>query len=145
MVYLEKCFIGYPTTLLTWDAANDACSNSGGDLASYTSLAESQKIQSVTGGVFSWVGLSDRYYEGQYMWTDLSTILYFNWSPNYPTNLVTNDCVLMDSSGALRDVSCTNTQAYVCQYYVQFGKEFDSHNVFLFRFFFFFFFLNKLI
>ena len=121
MVYGEKCFIGY-TTQLTWAAANDACFSSGGDLASYTTLSESQKIQFVTGGANSWVGLNDRYYESQYMWTDFSTISYLNWSPTYPTNLVTNDCVLMDSSGALRDVPCNNTQAYVCQYYGLFGK-----------------------
>ena len=64
-----------------------------------------------------WLGLNDRNREGNYSWTDNSTINYLGWAQGQPNNWRNGqDCVemRMDLGYLWNDASCARTMPYVC-------------------------------
>jgi hypothetical protein len=71
---------------LTWHAANEYCVSQKSTLASIHSDTENDFIHDLTGGVATWIGLTDTqqnpYSPEDYRWTDNSPSDYKNWNSN---------------------------------------------------------------
>ena len=63
-----------------WINSEKACTDLGGHLASIRSKDEISFVKSMLDERYEyWIGLSDRDEEGNFTWTDGSTVAYKNW------------------------------------------------------------------
>ncbi len=69
----------------TWQQAVDFCNSLGGHLATITSQAENDIVQSViSGGNSAWIGGTDRNLEGVWEWVTGEDFSYTNWDYGQP-------------------------------------------------------------
>ena len=104
-------------TQVSWDDARAACLAQGMDLAKIDSQPENNWLNSwVWGyGADPWIGLTDRGVEGNWLWTDGTTVGWSNWGIGQPSGGA-EDCaqhVRVDASW--NDLPCHWTQQFVCQ------------------------------
>ena len=113
------------TTSFTWYEAEEYCDDLyGTHLASIHSNSENAQIYvaATTLGVGSewiWLGLNDLTLEGNWSWTDGTSVTYTNWYIYEPNNYNNEDCVNMWASGSgdWNDLACNDssrTFAFVC-------------------------------
>ncbi|XP_038667665.1 lectin-like [Scyliorhinus canicula] len=67
--------------------------------------------------VYTWIGLSDIYKKGTFLWSDGSLKDFTSWGTNQPDDYKSmEDCVHIDLRGAWNDRSCNQTLAFICSY-----------------------------
>ncbi|XP_072097078.1 snaclec coagulation factor IX/factor X-binding protein subunit B3-like [Mobula birostris] len=117
-----RCF----TTSKKWRDAEIFCNTQRhfGNLASVTSCDHNEFISKVVRAVTRsirpvWIGLKDYCKNGNFLWSDESTIRYLNWgegspvSPNYRYYCAYTN---YRSRGVWRNVNCNTSAYYVCAY-----------------------------
>ncbi|XP_070560963.1 C-type lectin APL-like [Ptychodera flava] len=119
-----RCF----TNEEEWDKANNICKTYGGALASVHSRQENDQILDVCPGVYDlWIGLNDRDWEGDWVWSDRSEVVYLNWDSGEPDGnsrgLFNNDvhCAAQRNEGILpggkgwEDEDCFEKKKFTCK------------------------------
>ncbi len=104
----------------TWEGAQAACVEKGGNLASIHSL---QQRDSLRDGAFQirptgwWIGLTDAAEEGVFTWVDGTAVDFDGWADGEPNDSNGEDCVEMTffAAGAFNDNSCDRQQYYICE------------------------------
>ncbi|MEB3293161.1 MAG: DUF4347 domain-containing protein, partial [Synechococcales bacterium] len=72
---------------LTWDEAQAAARQAGGNLVTINDAAENNWVVQTFGGAEGlWIGISDRATEGQFVWASGEPVIYTNWTPGEPNN-----------------------------------------------------------
>ncbi|XP_019712625.1 alpha-N-acetylgalactosamine-specific lectin-like [Hippocampus comes] len=109
-----NCFI-YQAGARTFDDAESVCNSLGGNLASIRSELENTFVQGIIEEANSdvWIGYNDQDTEGTFVWTDGTTPDFENFDGGAASG-VGNCVTLSESDGDWQDVTCTNTEAYVC-------------------------------
>ncbi|XP_072913749.1 lectin-like [Hemitrygon akajei] len=111
----------------TWVESEIYCQSlvPGGHLASLHSLETSEFIAdlswSTISSQFMWVGVSEKYKPGTFLWTDGSQWDYFDWQSGSPSaGLINYNCVLLICTGLdiykMKSADCTLGYPAVCQY-----------------------------
>lgn len=95
------------------------CSNLNGTLPTVTSQAESYFLEQSAGSGQIWIGLSNQFSVGQWVWQSGSTSSFRKWLPNKPDGGRTENCAVVDGSynvSGWNDVPCSSTCAGIaCQ------------------------------
>ncbi|XP_063953416.1 macrophage mannose receptor 1-like isoform X1 [Lytechinus pictus] len=107
----------------TWYNARDICRNTyNGDLATIHSQAlQSFFITQMKGIDYQmYIGLSDSLNNGQFRWTDGTSVDYTNWNADEPNDHNGDeDCVEMiepsERAGKWNDQTCNDYNAFICQ------------------------------
>ncbi|ETE60214.1 Macrophage mannose receptor 1, partial [Ophiophagus hannah] len=104
-----------------WSAARDHCRNLEGNLASIPNKAVQAfltvNLKSAAGD--TWIGFSDKNWDGRFLWTDGSGVYFTNWAKGSP-RLTNGDCVFMlrkpeKLAGYWRVGACSSKRSYICQ------------------------------
>uniref|UniRef100_A0A8C6S6G1 C-type lectin domain-containing protein n=1 Tax=Neogobius melanostomus TaxID=47308 RepID=A0A8C6S6G1_9GOBI len=104
----------------TWDAAQKACAQTGGNLASIDMSYDQAFVAGVVlqGKADAWIGLK-RKDDGSYMWTDGWPVFFTQWGPGEPSNYAGEGCVSMHASpffhGTWNDTKCDDAKPYICK------------------------------
>ncbi|XP_033951501.2 uncharacterized protein [Pseudochaenichthys georgianus] len=104
----------------TWDAAQAACQDEGGNLASIDMSYDQAFVAGAVlqGRADAWIGLR-RKDDGSYMWTDDWPVFFTQWGPGEPSNIKDEGCVSMHASrafhGTWNDTKCDQAKPYVCK------------------------------
>merc|ERR1711915_604099 len=95
----ETCFQVF-TDKLKWNAAQAACEDFGGSLASIKSAEEKNAVKELAGGSGTWLGGNDKEKHKKWVWkADGKKVKdYTKWDKNKPTTKKGNDCMKMTSS-----------------------------------------------
>jgi len=108
-------------TPMNWNDAHAFCQNQGGNLASYRSQTELDKIVKYSNKYepdnFYWVGANDKEREGRWIWTDdKSTLDFSGWAEDEPNNEDDMEhCGAIETEeGAMYDADCTAELYFVC-------------------------------
>lgn len=130
---------------MTWEAAQEACVQEGGNLASIDMSYDQAFVAGVVlHGREAWIGLRRKVMEwnsnnkkcqmyseykpldfhvlqddGSYMWTDGWPVFFTQWGPGEPSNIKDEGCVAMHGSrafhGTWNDTRCDLTKPYICK------------------------------
>ena len=107
---------------MNWNDAQTYCQNQGGNLASYRSQTELDKIvkyaNTCESDSFFWVGATDKEKEGKWIWTDDKTTLAFSgWAEDEPNNEDEEEhCGAIETEDkALYDADCSAELFFACQ------------------------------
>ncbi|KAK5879066.1 hypothetical protein CesoFtcFv8_024411 [Champsocephalus esox] len=104
----------------TWDAAQAACQDERGNLASIDMSYDQAFVAGAVlqGRADAWIGLR-RKDDGSYMWTDDWPVFFTQWGPGEPSNIKDEGCVSMHASrafhGTWNDTKCDQAKPYVCK------------------------------
>ncbi|XP_047200502.1 macrophage mannose receptor 1 [Hippoglossus stenolepis] len=104
----------------TWDAAQKACKQQGGNLASIDMSYDQAFVAGVVlqGRADAWIGLR-RQDESSYSWTDGWPVFFTQWGPGEPSNIKDEGCVSMHASrvfhGTWNDTKCDQAKPYICK------------------------------
>ncbi|XP_026154124.1 macrophage mannose receptor 1 isoform X2 [Mastacembelus armatus] len=104
----------------TWDAAQKACEQEKGNLASIDMSYDQAFIAGAVlqGKADAWIGLR-RQGSGSYAWTDGWPVFFTQWGPGEPTNIKDEGCVSMHASrvfhGTWNDTNCNLAKPYICK------------------------------
>lgn len=110
----------------SWYDANQEARSEGGYLACINTEAEnhwlvqnfSNRLSLERGITDLWIGLEDINTEGNYHWSDNTSIDYTNWAHEEPNNLNDEDCVAFytrqnsSTAGLWNDRQCSNHETY---------------------------------
>ena len=104
----------------TWNEARADCQTDGGELTSIASSEEQKFIAIQTRTLSSfrfWIGLSDRFQEGAFEWSDNSTVKYTRWAWGEPNNHAkVEDCVeFVWNKPAWQTNECNSNMGYICK------------------------------
>jgi cysteine-rich repeat protein len=116
----QSCYMFF-SSAQSWQDAAAACSILGAHLASISSSTENTTVQGLATQT-SWVGLTDQFSEGTFVWDEgknkYVAITYSNWGTSQPDNGPGGnaDCVNINSTGKWSDVSCAQILPYICEY-----------------------------
>eukprot|EP00058_Branchiostoma_floridae_P019226 XP_002604716.1 hypothetical protein BRAFLDRAFT_80311 [Branchiostoma floridae] len=118
VIWENYCYL-FRTQELTWQQAENRCSQVGAHLASVRTGQENEFIRSHSAARKIWIGLNDKGTEGTWRWTDSTGVGYLNWLPNQPDDAGNSeDCVEMHTNGRWNDNRCNNNnvkQDSVCK------------------------------
>ncbi len=106
-------------TVLTWDAAKNACAGLGGYLATVTTQAENDWIQdNITNGVRAiWVGGTDAVVEGTWSWINGESWHYTNWGSGEPNGGTSANCLRINyTNGQWDDGMGSFQSSYLCEW-----------------------------
>ncbi|XP_028678929.1 lectin-like [Erpetoichthys calabaricus] len=69
------------------------------------------------GATLSWMGGTDCYKEGTWLWNDGTSWNYVKWNLGEPNNFLIENCVLINYMvpGGWNDMSCNNKNSFVCK------------------------------
>nr|XP_020506487.1 macrophage mannose receptor 1-like [Labrus bergylta] len=104
----------------TWEAAQTACAQQGGNLASIDMSYDQAFVAGVVlnGKEDAWIGLK-RKEDGSYTWTDGWPVFFTQWGPGEPSNIKDEGCVSMHGSrafhGTWNDTKCDLAKPYICK------------------------------
>ncbi|KAM8828848.1 secretory phospholipase A2 receptor isoform 3-T3 [Spinachia spinachia] len=104
-----------------WDAAQAACGQQGGNLASVDMSYDQAFIAGVVlqGKADAWIGLRRKDEDGSYSWSDGWPVFFTQWGPGEPSNTKDEGCVSMHASrafhGTWNDTRCDQAKPYVCK------------------------------
>ena len=77
----------------------------------------------------AFIGLSDRFKEGTFLWDDQTTVDYTNWYLRQPSRYGNEDCVELlpyfKHHGRWNDIDCSQVTGFICQ-----KSKFDTFNSF---------------
>ncbi|XP_030018046.1 type-2 ice-structuring protein-like [Sphaeramia orbicularis] len=120
--YFDHHCFHYVAEEMSWADAEKNCQKHKGNLASVHSEAELQFIHSLqpaaAAGVGMWIGGSDCYKEGSWMWSDGSVFQFTYWCPAEPNNLNgTQNCLEtgVTSCNCWNDVACNQMRPSMCR------------------------------
>lgn len=109
-------------TRVRWQFARQDCARRGGRLV----LAKTEAINQVASAAavrftdrVSWLGASDAETEGDWRWTDGSTLAYAGWAPNEPNDSGGQDCATTNFRNVVAswdDVGCNARLPYICEF-----------------------------
>uniref|UniRef100_A0A3Q2EA74 C-type lectin domain-containing protein n=1 Tax=Cyprinodon variegatus TaxID=28743 RepID=A0A3Q2EA74_CYPVA len=103
----------------TWDEAQTACEEQGGNLASIDMSYDQAFVAGVVlqGKADAWIGLRRK--DGSYTWTDGWPVFFTQWGPGEPSNIKDEGCVSMHASiwfhGTWNDTKCDQAKSYICK------------------------------
>ena len=104
---------------LSWHDASAACLAKGLQLASVQSAAENDLLVTASAGNEVWIGGTDAFSEGTWVWSPSNTPLsYTNWHSGNPDNRDGHqDCLMLNygNPGEWDDRICTGERKYVCE------------------------------
>lgn len=120
------CYRHFGQPAVNWTAAEAACRAWGGHLVSFSSVSEEREVKALFPTSNYWIGLTDQYIEGDYMWTDgtalipsvTATTANTGWTPGEPSNIITENCVIVEPTGGnrWRDANCASgIYTYLCE------------------------------
>jgi len=129
IVYGSSSTYAFCADALTWSDAEAACVGRGGHLVTINNATEYAFIDGVVEGTslgrgaVMWIGLNDSGTEGVWSWVSGETG-YSVWASGDGYGGASEDCVVFDylddvyagDAQGYRDVYCTATQPYVCEY-----------------------------
>ncbi|KAL0965896.1 hypothetical protein UPYG_G00287380 [Umbra pygmaea] len=104
----------------TWDAAQTACKQEGGNLASIDVSYEQAFVAGamLEGKTDAWIGLR-RTDSSLFKWIDGWPVFFTHWGPGEPSNHQTEGCVSMHGDrffhGTWNDTDCMSGKAYICK------------------------------
>jgi hypothetical protein len=105
----------------SWRAASDACTASGGTLATLTTEEENALLYDAAAPKLRfasvWVGLNDLTRESVWKWTSGERARFFRWKPGEPNDFEGNeDCVeWFPEDGQMNDLSCNEKRPFLCE------------------------------
>uniref|UniRef100_H3CQ11 C-type lectin domain-containing protein n=1 Tax=Tetraodon nigroviridis TaxID=99883 RepID=H3CQ11_TETNG len=104
----------------TWEAAQAACVQEGGNLASVDMSYDQAFLAGVVlNGKDTWIGLRREVENGSYTWTDGWPVFFTQWGPGEPSNINGEGCVAMHGGAAFHgtwnDTKCDLTKPYICK------------------------------
>jgi hypothetical protein len=104
------------TASATWANAQTACLAWGGQLATITSAAEQNYIQTyINPGFARFIGGRDTPTEGTWNWVTGETWSYTNWGGGLPNGGAGQNCLEFNSGGLWDDEACSTVQRYFCE------------------------------
>ncbi|XP_037401968.1 macrophage mannose receptor 1-like [Pygocentrus nattereri] len=103
----------------SWQGAREDCVERGADLVSIHTAMEEIFIAEYTKGKTQWIGLSKNPLEGDYSWSDGSSLSHSNWGPGEPNDHSGREnCVEMvttqNGTSFWNDINCEAHQDWVC-------------------------------
>ncbi|MBN3302177.1 lactose-binding lectin l-2 isoform X2 [Amia ocellicauda] len=121
-IFKDQCF-EFIDHEKSWLDAELHCLGLGGNLASVHTEEEYKfLLQELhhhnSSNDKAWLGGSDHYQEGQWLWTDGSVWKYTHWSAGEPNNLEAHqDCLEMNfgDDHAWNDQDCSHTLPFICE------------------------------
>lgn len=114
MLFQGNCYF-FSTLPKDWNESVKACREMGAQLVVIKSkdeqgfLQRTSKKQSNT-----WMGLSDKKKEGQWLWVDDTPLQWNYWSKGEPNNLEDEDCAVF-SDGGWNDITCSHEAFWICK------------------------------
>ncbi|MBL7952724.1 MAG: gliding motility-associated C-terminal domain-containing protein [Flavobacteriales bacterium] len=103
---------------VTYDEARTAAANMGYRLAIVNSAQENLNLSQLlasNGITDAWIGLSDEIAEGDFVWSDGSTLTTTSWAPSQPDNGGDQDAVRLSSDGLWHDESVGSQALYIIE------------------------------
>eukprot|EP00057_Strongylocentrotus_purpuratus_P031477 XP_784754.3 PREDICTED: uncharacterized protein LOC579551 isoform X1 [Strongylocentrotus purpuratus] len=121
--YMDQCY-RFVKGSLTWSQARLECGKDfGGELMVVDNQEEYDYIRERTVEGDWWIGLQDQWSEGDFRWTDCSSMTEWqmtNWAPDEPDmNGDAQDCVQMISSGQWMDWPCQRPNQFICEIFAK--------------------------
>jgi len=105
-----------------WVDAKSLCHQDGGDLASIRNAREWQFVKGILANTSSgvthvWLGANDEKKEGNWVWTDGSSVTYSDWDSSQPNGGTRENCLYAFSGYNWQwfDGGCTWTYYAVCK------------------------------
>ena len=105
------------STSTTWPLAETACDDLGGMLAFISSSGENDDIAELTQRA-TWIGANDRDTEGDYVWSNGSSVGYDSWASSEPSSSDSLDCAITNNGGRRGDwamASCESSYPFICE------------------------------
>ncbi|XP_062410864.1 macrophage mannose receptor 1-like [Sardina pilchardus] len=106
----------------SWEAAQVACQEDGGNLASVDMSYDQAFISGAVlqGRPDAWIGLRKKADSDSYTWSDGWPVFFTHWGPGEPTNIKGEGCVAIHSPvgyfyGTWNDTACDVAKPYVCK------------------------------
>ncbi|KAJ8337074.1 hypothetical protein SKAU_G00382940 [Synaphobranchus kaupii] len=124
-VYLNKRCFQYVPEKTNWLDAEKHCLLLGGNLASEHTEDEHRFLKELAGhsdpqnGAF-WIGLSDQYEEGTWIWSDGTRAIsegdFLRWNSGEPNNSGNENCVHSNFGGESNwnDIACDGQYPSIC-------------------------------
>jgi hypothetical protein len=112
------------TPLISWEAAQDACTADGFTLPVLRSEADQDELYSLLAPLADvfWLGFNDLELEGDWVWVDGTAADYTNWRTGEPNNGFFQElqhdfenCAEIEPLGTWDDQDCTDLQPYACE------------------------------
>ena len=94
------------------------CRQEDSVLVDVSSNEENVYLQHRHNGAKSWLGLNDRFVEGNFTWEDRGEGNFTAWAKNQPNNFRGEDCVHalgVQHSYEWNDVRCSDCHQYTCK------------------------------
>ncbi|NXG45665.1 CL17A protein, partial [Psilopogon haemacephalus] len=115
--FARTCYY-FSTTTKSWLQAKDSCAELNAHLVIVDSEQENKFLanQIMENRVF-WLGLADMHREGHWQWLGDASLALSFWNRGEPNNAghKGEDCATIFSSGFWNDVSCANSEAWICE------------------------------
>ncbi len=104
----------------SWQDSRDYCVSLGGDLASiHSELVQIALKDAAFDVLFEhwWIGLNDIDVEGEFVWSDGSSLDYSSWNDGEPNDSNGEDCAHISTwgDGGWNDIPCDHAYPQVCQ------------------------------
>lgn len=111
----EACFY-LSQRRATFSDGQSVCEEIGGNLVSIHSKKENEFIGGLTDEGL-WIGLNDENEEGEFQWTDGSSVKYTSWGPGEPNNKGDEHCTFYrPETQDWNDIDCfTSKLLFVCR------------------------------
>jgi len=117
----DSCWWADPHQSYSWAWAEAECKARNSSLASIRSQQEQVFVTGLTGGQWTWTGLTYDNRggvgeEGESQWTDGTPLDYLNWAERFPADYDTWDCIFVEgSAGVWRNAYCDYHLGVVCR------------------------------
>ncbi|NXS41034.1 CL17A protein, partial [Balaeniceps rex] len=115
--FAKSCYF-FSVATKPWLAAQDSCASFNAHLAIVDSEQENRFFanQIKENQVF-WLGLTDMHKEGSWQWVNGRSVSLSFWNSGEPNNVGQHgeDCATIYPNGHWNDVTCSNTEAWICE------------------------------
>nr|DBA21572.1 TPA: hypothetical protein GDO54_018183 [Pyxicephalus adspersus] len=114
-----SCYI-LSSSAANWQESARWCRIQGGHLVVVSNLEEQNFLQDLVKET-TWIGLSDRDFEGDWRWVDGTPYAKSDktsnlWMPNQPDNLGNEDCVTLSPGSGWKDEKCFKHYQAICEH-----------------------------